>query len=231
MRNDCFAACILFICFSVALSIESNTTWSYFVFAQQWPPAACLQVPKGKCKIPDEVSDWSIHGLWPTSDKGYPSFCNSSWPFNPDVLQPILHALEEKWPNIYADSTETVFWKHEWLKHGTCATDLDTFDTEKKYFWQSLKLHDKYNIHEFLRRAGIMPNKNKPLLLSYVENAIHSAVNATVKLFCKNHEEYPQPILTSMYVCLNKKLELIDCDKIDEPVCKKTYVYYLPFDR
>ncbi|GFT42590.1 ribonuclease Oy [Trichonephila clavipes] len=161
MRNNCFVACILSICFSV----ESNTTWSYFVFAQQWPPAACLQVPKGKCKIPDEVSDWSIHGLWPTSDKGYPSFCNSSWPFDPDVLQPILHALEEKWPNIYADSTETVFWKHEWLKHGTCATDLDTFDTEKKYFWQSLKLHDKYNIHE-----STTPAEDRCIVLSAKRN-------------------------------------------------------------
>ncbi|KFM77631.1 hypothetical protein X975_04961, partial [Stegodyphus mimosarum] len=32
--------------------------WSYFVFAQKWPPAACLEVPHGKCLIPKGVTEW-----------------------------------------------------------------------------------------------------------------------------------------------------------------------------
>ncbi|KAF8774425.1 Ribonuclease Oy like protein [Argiope bruennichi] len=231
MRDCFFITCILVIQFCFVLTANSNKTWSYFVFAQQWPPAACLDVPGGKCKIPSQVVDWTIHGLWPTSDKGYPSFCNTSWPFRPEELKPILESLEQKWPNIYADSTEIVFWKHEWMKHGTCSTDLDDFNSEKKYFSQSLMLHDKYNIHEFLNQAGIVPSETKPIMLRYVEDALASHFNVTIKLFCKNHQEYAQPILTSMYICTDKNLKLINCDKIDEPPCKKPYVFYLPFDR
>ncbi|GIY29309.1 ribonuclease Oy [Caerostris darwini] len=231
MRINFLAITVIFVEFCIGFGAESNKTWTYFVFAQQWPPAACLQVPGGKCKIPDVVSDWTIHGLWPTSDKGYPSFCNKSWPFKPDLIKPLLLSLEEYWPNIYADSSEITFWKHEWTKHGTCATSLKNFNSERKYFWQSLVLQNKYNIHDFLGRAGIFPNPDKPLLLTYIENAIYKQVNQTIKLFCKNHEQYSQPVLTSMYVCLNKKLQTIDCDKIDEPTCKKTYVYYLPFPK
>lgn len=210
--------------------VDQPKEWSYFVFAQQWPPAACLNVPHGKCSIPKGVDDWTVHGLWPTSDKGYPSFCNNSWPFNPQSLKSILEAMEVKWPNIFAGSSTTKFWRHEWLKHGTCATSLPEFDTELKYFRRSLVLHDGLNIYDFIRRVGITPSDEQPVLLQYVENAITLQINKTVKLFCTNHKNYSFPILTSMYICLDKSEQLIDCDKISEPECNKSHVYYLPFN-
>ncbi|GIY50592.1 ribonuclease Oy [Caerostris extrusa] len=160
-----------------------------------------------------------VYGLLVTKD--IPAFVINHGLLSQILLSLFLLSLEEYWPNIYADSSEITFWKHEWTKHGTCATGLKNFNSERKYFWQSL----------FLGRAGIFPNPDKPLLLTYIENAIYKQVNQTIKLFCKNHEQYSQPVLTSMYVCLNKKLQTIDCDKIDEPTCKKTYVYYLPFPK
>lgn len=227
----CIVVQVLFGCYLCSSIFIKPQEWNYFVFAQQWPPAACLEVPHGtKCSIPKGVIDWSIHGLWPTSDVGYPSFCNNSWPFNPQSLKTILQALEVKWPNIYANTPENSFWKHEWLKHGTCAVELSQFDSELKYFRRSLELHDGLNIFEFIRKAGLIPDATQPLLLKYVENAINLQLNKTVKLFCKNHKKFDYPILTSMYICLDKNLQVIDCDKITEKPCNASRVLYLPLN-
>ncbi|XP_071040349.1 ribonuclease Oy isoform X3 [Parasteatoda tepidariorum] len=203
--------------------------FDYYVFAQQWPPAACLNVPGGKCSISEVVSTWSIHGLWPTNHKGYPSFCNGSWPFKPQLLKDLIVQLEAKWPNIYAHSSEISFWKHEWQKHGTCAATETDMNTEHKYFKNSLQLHDQFDIYQFIKGAGIEPSKDQPYSLQTIQDAIYSNVNVTIKLFCKNHQEYEHPILTSMYICFDKQLGLIGCDEIKETTCKNTYVYYLPF--
>ncbi|XP_054716066.1 ribonuclease Oy-like [Uloborus diversus] len=223
-----------FIFAILALYLGSNNCfeskdWDYFVFAQQWPPAACLDVPHGKCLIPEGVREWTVHGLWPTSHKGYPSFCNSSWPFRPELIKSLVQVLEIKWPNIYANTSEYSFWKHEWSKHGTCAATETMFNSEYKYFKRSLILHDDYNIFEILRKTGIYPDDSQPHMLSFIEHALTVELKKSVKLFCKNHKAYSKPILTSMYICLTKDLQIIDCDEIKEPTCQGTFVYYLPF--
>ncbi|KFM77632.1 hypothetical protein X975_04962, partial [Stegodyphus mimosarum] len=115
------------------------------------------------------------------------------------------------------------------MKHGTCAASEEEFDSELKYFKNALTLHDGYNIFEYIRKAGLNPDGKRPHLLKLIENSITLHLNTTVKLFCKNHKGYSSPVLTSMYVCTDKKLNPIDCDEITEKTCDKAYVYYLPF--
>ena len=42
--------------------------------------------------------------------------------------------LVKYWTNLFADKPMDDFWKHEWIKHGTCAAQLPVLNSEHKYF-------------------------------------------------------------------------------------------------
>lgn len=77
-------------------------------------------------------SKWHIHGLWPQyNDNTYPEFCNKNKQFDYDSIKSLVNELDDIW---YSDKeTNEDFWKHEWLKHGTCmynkCSELDYFKT------------------------------------------------------------------------------------------------------
>ena len=92
-------------------------------------------------KNPNVVYGFSIHGLWPDySDGTYPSFCHKVT-FNIDKLKPIECDLINYWElPEHHKKLETSFWKHEWLKHGSCMyKEMD----ELEYFKKALELYEK----------------------------------------------------------------------------------------
>ena len=88
-------------------------------------------------------TDFTIHGLWPDyNDGSYPSFCTNT-KFNPSKVDDLLPELETEWPTFAARGGDA-FWKHEYEKHGTCATA--TFPDEHQYFRGVLDLDVQYNL-------------------------------------------------------------------------------------
>lgn len=81
---------------------------------------------------------WHIHGLWPQTDsEHYPTFCKNL-NFNVETLDPIMTKLDKYW---YSDENKNeAFWKHEYLKHGSC---VDPQLTELEYFEKTLGLYNK----------------------------------------------------------------------------------------
>jgi ribonuclease I len=84
-------------------------------------------------------NEWSIHGLWPQyTPTSYPTYCGKV-SFDISKLELILPELNQYWYS--EDKTETKnadFWKHEYLKHGSCVfTPLN----ELEYFGKTLKLY------------------------------------------------------------------------------------------
>ena len=67
-------------------------------------------------------------------------FYRKDLPFNEKSLDPILKHLEARWLNVRNGTGEYDFWKHEWLKHGTCAVQLKPMDSEIKYFNQGKQI-------------------------------------------------------------------------------------------
>ena len=50
------------------------------------------------------------------------------------LLEPIKSNLIKYWTNIFKDSKQDSLWKHEWMKHGTCAAELKALNSELHYF-------------------------------------------------------------------------------------------------
>ena len=67
-------------------------------------------------------AQWTVHGLWPNRyGEINPLFCNKSWLYEEQEMEPILAELEEFWPDHAMRKVEESLWSHEWSKHGTCA--------------------------------------------------------------------------------------------------------------
>tara|TARA_B110000208_G_C11757920_1_gene425837 strand:- start:222 stop:638 length:417 start_codon:yes stop_codon:yes gene_type:complete len=84
-----------------------------------------------------EDDTWSIHGLWPQTDKNdYPQFCREVT-FDISLLEPIIDSLRKYWRSDRGPDSS--FWEHEWKKHGSCMFDnLNEFE----YFNKTLTLFD-----------------------------------------------------------------------------------------
>jgi ribonuclease I len=111
---------------------------------------------------------FTIHGLWPENMDGtWPEFCGHK-PFSAKALQDLLPELRQEWPSVFQSSEH--FWRHEWLKHGTCATA--EFPTEHLFFNMVLQLHKKYDLQVWfaLNLHQHMPFICYELLLGQIEH-------------------------------------------------------------
>lgn len=111
-----------------------------------------------------------------------PQFCNSSLHFNKTQLEPIKEQLQEYWTDIHNGSVYAL-WKHEWSKHGTCATALPTLDREDKYFSQGLKWIKQYGMNNILSQSGIEPNV-QGYFPQDVWNAVHKSLGKDPAVRC-----------------------------------------------
>ena len=75
------------------------------------------------------------------------------------ALEPIREELDAKWTKVHKNSRKDDFWLHEWSKHGTCAMQLKSLDSEFKYFSKGLELNNEFDIVSMLSKAGIVPGQ------------------------------------------------------------------------
>lgn len=128
------------------------------------------------------------------------------------------------------------FWQHEWEKHGTCALSLSQVTDEKDYFTTTLNLRKEYDFGAILSKASIIPGDSKSYGLTAIEEAIKKALNVEPIISCysKDNKQY----IAEMQVCLDKKLDLIDCKlakgqgklgySSEKPCSSKAEVFYPP---
>ncbi len=84
--------------------------FDYWVLALSWQPSWCAREGEGsdQCERP---AGWTLHGLWPQYDRGWPSNCRTS------------HTAPTR--SMTAGMTDIMgsgglAW-HQWRKHGTCS--------------------------------------------------------------------------------------------------------------
>nr|KAG5712245.1 hypothetical protein BaRGS_014595 [Batillaria attramentaria] len=119
-----------------------------------WPPAVCVKDGKPGCRIPSNIKSWIIHGLWPSNSnrrKPDPKDCQPSWKFSMQEIESLHGELKSEWPDESFTKRPKVAWRHEWEKHGTCATSLHPLRDEFHYFNATLALHRRFDLQKLLK--------------------------------------------------------------------------------
>ncbi|CAH0555667.1 unnamed protein product [Brassicogethes aeneus] len=196
--------------------LESNDfDWDYLVYSQRWPITGCAEwEEKNKantCNLPSNNSIWTVHGLWPNKiGKEGPFNCPSAIHFDPTQLEPIMDELKARWVNIEANTNANSFWKHEWDKHGTCASQIPQLNSIVNYFSQGLELNLNYDIPSILSQGGIVP-KETGYNVHDINKAIMSTLNKRPVIECEVDRRTKEVLLNEIRICFNKSLELVDC--------------------
>ncbi|XP_076239732.1 ribonuclease Oy-like [Calliopsis andreniformis] len=208
-------------------AIGRSSNFDIIIFTQRWPATICHlwqeNSPWHQCALPSDINEWTIHGIWPSQyHKIGPLFCNPSLPFSISALKPIEGQLKEKWIDIEYGRDSYSLWQHEWEKHGTCAAVLEPMSTEIKYFQKGVSLLKQYDMKNVLSQANIVPGNS--YAVTDILNAIQEVLGKRGMVVCRKDKSSGQSYIMEVRVCLNKALELIDCDDAYEyPTNCNTY--------
>ncbi|XP_076976949.1 ribonuclease T2 [Tamandua tetradactyla] len=199
--------CVAFYCLCHADNFlkSGNHEWKKLIMVHHWPATVCKEI-ENECTEPPDY--WTIHGLWPDKAED----CNGSWHFNLDEIKDLLPAMKEYWPDV-VHPNRSHFWKHEWEKHGTCAAQLDSLNSEKKYFGTSLHLYEDLDLNSMLQKLGIRPSLNY-YQISDIKDALASVYGVIPKVQClppKQDEDVQ--LIAQIELCLTKGLQLRNCSE------------------
>ncbi|HEY8564941.1 MAG TPA: ribonuclease T2 [Beijerinckiaceae bacterium] len=110
-------AAILALLAGTALAREERGAapgdFDFYVLALSWSPAFCEleggDRDREQCR-PGRRLGFVVHGLWPQSERGYPSYCGA----DRFVPRAVLSEAEGLYPS-------EGLARYQWRKHGTCA--------------------------------------------------------------------------------------------------------------
>lgn len=219
---------LLLLAFAAAgVTCLAAENFAYLMFSQQWSVGYCKGAFQDRCVKQNERNFWTIHGLWPSNDTKTPDFCNHTLRYNATVLKPLLPQLQQYWPS-YTTNNSNLFWKHEWQKHGTCATVVPQLDGLFNFFSTTLQIYTQHNITEYLHNNGIDPSLDKTYSVAEIEEALTDDLKGAANLVCYRNKNYTAPVLAEIRICMDKDLRPINCSARHSG-CGRSGVYYLPF--
>ncbi|KAJ8474553.1 hypothetical protein ONZ45_g15916 [Pleurotus djamor] len=135
-------------------------------------------------------NSWTIHGLWPDNCDGtFEQDCDPARAYT-DIASILtsngasdtLSFMRTNWVDINGNNEQ--FWAHEWGKHGTCMSTLETRclasgsrrGAEATAFFQTVvKLFKTLPTYDFLASQGITPTTSKTFTLSALTSALKTA--------------------------------------------------------
>ncbi|KAJ0022549.1 hypothetical protein NQD34_010039 [Periophthalmus magnuspinnatus] len=143
--------------------------WKCMLFTLQWPGSFCQILDKETlCKIPPNVNNWTIHGLWPVKAHN----CCSCWPMFHSDIKDLETNLTEFWPSFLKSRSDFQFWRSEWSKHGVCAACVEGLNSPFKYFNTCLQFRQRFHVDSLLDRAGITPSCNKTYEVDQIRGVV-----------------------------------------------------------
>jgi len=190
-----FLGLVLCLCASVSVAKDQAGVFDYYVMSLSWSPNWCDRTGTDQSSPqcdPDRDLGWSLHGLWPQYESGWPSDCETSgaWPTRSETAD-------------MADimGTDGLAF-YEWRKHGTCS-GLDS----AMYFKLARKAYDRVvrpKVFRSLTKSYHLPASviEKAFLL---DNPQLEADQITVT--CKAQQ------IQEVRICLTKTLSPRDCGR------------------
>ena len=133
----------------------------------------------------------------------YPCTCTSDT-FDVNEVQSIMADLDQFWPSNTGQNT--VFWTHEYEKHGTCAAVIPALSTELKFMSETLTLRANQNTLGALAESAIKPSSSATYSSSDISAALQKAWGYSSIIHCSGGK------LTEVATCYDNSLRQIDCD-------------------
>ncbi len=172
---------------------ERAGDFDFYVLSLSWTPSWCAYEGDRRKSPQCDAGrgfGFTLHGLWPQYEQGWPSFCKTS------ERRP-SKSLTGSMTDIMGSSG--LAW-HQWNKHGVC-TGLSA----QEYYDLSRKAYDMINRPEVLRKL----KKNIRLPAQVIEDAFMEANpeldDAEMQATCKAKR------IQEIRICLTKDLEFRNC--------------------
>jgi ribonuclease T2 len=189
---------------------EKAGKFDFYVLALSWSPNWCeIEGDARKSDQCDPRHDfgWTLHGLWPQYERGWPAFCSTPH-------APPSRKMTKEMSDIMGSSG--LAW-HQWKKHGTCS-GLDA----QEYYALSRKAYEQVN------RPAVFRKLTDPVKLpaSVVEDA-----------FLKANPDWEKDMLTitcrdghiqEARLCLSKSLKPVPCSKDTVKDCRMKDALFTP---
>ncbi|XP_065223909.1 ribonuclease T2-like [Planococcus citri] len=209
---------------------SKSTSFDFFMLAVSWPISLCrARTDNGTnaadaCNLTKNEDNWLIHGLWPKRIEDYSTKSCPPSRFNETELEPIRDELEEYWPTKLNDWTNPSLWKHEWKKHGACALQIESLNTQLKYFQRTLELYKQYNVTKALKDCGIHPDDSKLYKKDEFISCFEKHFNAHPQLSCKKMRN--KTTLDEIRFCITKNFTIQNCEMFRvQKYCEKDFIF------
>ncbi|MCJ1311420.1 ribonuclease T2-like [Agyrium rufum] len=148
------------------------------------------------------TNSWTIHGLWPDHcDGSFDSYCDENRQYTnlTAILQQAGQTALLSYMNTYwvsDDSTNEVFWEHEWGKHGTCISTLApkcytnyTPGQDWVDFAETVvMLFKSLPSYTWLSNAGITPSSSKTYTSKAILAALKSPRGVSASIQCDGND-------------------------------------------
>jgi ribonuclease T2 len=189
---------------------ERAGVFDYYVLSLSWTPSWCALEGDDRGSPQCDAGQgygFTLHGLWPQYDEGWPSFC-------PTSERPPSRAMTGEMVDIMGSSG--LAW-HQWRKHGTC-TGLSAED----YYRLSRLAYERVARPELLRRL----DREVRLPAEVIEEA-----------FLEENPAFADEMMTvtcragrvqEVRICLTRELEPRDCGRDVERDCTLSEAIFPP---
>lgn len=177
--------------------------FDFYVLALSWSPGFCettgSRQGRKQCDTGSGLG-FVVHGLWPQTEQGYPSFCEPNGRFAP-------RAAVEEASGLFPDDNLA---RYQWRKHGTC-----TGESPSGYFRAVRRARDKVHIPD-----GIAARKNDAKVMpAEIEKAFMDANPGLrpdmIAVACSRR------ILQEVRICMDRDLRNFrQCPEVDRNGCR-----------
>ena len=168
---------------------EPAGDFDYYVMSLSWTPSWCELEGDARnspqCD-PDQGFGFTLHGLWPQYESGWPSYCRTS-------ARDPSRSQTEAMADIMG--TSGLAW-YQWKKHGRCAglTSEDYFEAARTAY-ESINRPEIF--HKLPRALEIRPKVIESAFLEFNEDLSRAGLTVTCKA----------GLIQEVRICLTKDLE------------------------
>jgi ribonuclease T2 len=168
-------------------------TFDYYVLSLSWSPNWCAMT--GDARNSDQCDDrhdhgWTLHGLWPQYDTGYPSFCATG-------QRPPSRAMTAEMAEIMG--SPGLAW-YQWKKHGSCSGL-----SARAYFDISHRAYERINRPPVFRKLDRVVRLPAKVVEDAFLEANPSLSADMITITCKDGH------IQEARVCLTRDLEPVAC--------------------